>query len=315
MNQQKNIHAWFPKQAKSQLIAQGSWDWLIGSNQNMQEDRANWSTNSLPADINRILLERADVHHPHRFRIRFSKDNETEVDWAQLSTQLANHIQAGQNVLVDMNLLSFDSLLYLLPALLELDLEKLGCIYAIPNNYSFNEHAMTDQLLHPIEQPKAYVALSSDANRKDARHLVFLGFDLARAWKFIDKYDWKYDHLYVSLGDPSLVENGRARALEAAQPWVGSFQRDFLDHLAALPAHDPNATAQWCYQHWEKCKWLDIVPLGPKPMNLGILWFYFGLSEKDRGRVRLLYDFPMQQKPRSQGIQKIYYYDCGCLLA
>jgi hypothetical protein len=49
-------------------------------------------------------------------------------------------------------------------------------------------------------------------------------------------------------------------------------------------------------------------------MNLGILWFYFGLQKHERGRVRLLYDFPIQQASRSQGIGNVYFYNCARLL-
>ncbi len=205
-------------------------------------------------------------------------------------------------------------LLYLLPALRELKLARLGCVYIAPENYTFPEDALSDQLIHPIEQPKAYVALALDADRQLARHLVFLGFDKARAWKFIDKYDWKFDHLYVVIGDPPFVENGREKVEKAAGPWFDAFQRNYPIHVKGFNAADPLAVAAWCHTHWQESKWLDLVPLGPKPMNLGILWFYFGLTEEERGQVRLLYDFPVQTTPRSQGVQHIYFYDCAWML-
>ncbi len=252
---------------------------------------------------------------PHRFDVAFGQGSEdNDLDWSQLGGRLAEEIQPGQRVLVDMDLLAFDVLLYLLPALREIGLAALGCVYIAPVDYTFSGMDLSDQLLLPIEQPKAYVALALDADRKQARHLVFLNFDLARAWKFIDRYDWKYDHIYVGVSEPAFVPDGRARAMTAAEPWINVFLREQPEHVQNLPAHDPASVAEWCQGHWNVSKWLDIVPIGPKPMNLGILWFYFGLPERDRGRVRLLYDFPVQQAPRSRGIREIYFYDCARLL-
>lgn len=303
---------WQPDGACANLLRQGRWDWLITSGREIKEARANWCPDCL-GDMARMEIQRAIRDKPHHFDVA-TPSRQDDLDWSQLAEWLAVEIRPGQRVLVDMGLLAFDVLLYMLPALRELELAALGCVYIAPYDYTFPEKALSDQLLHPIEQPKAYVALALDADRKRARHLMFLNFDLARAWKFIDRYDWKYDHLYVAVGEPAFVPDGKKRAMAAASPWIEGFLREYPEHLQELPAHDPAAVADWCQAQWNSCGWLDIVPIGPKPMNLGILWFYFGLPEKDRGRVRLLYDFPVQQAPRSQGVRQVYFYDCARLL-
>ena len=307
------VQVWRPDDAGMCLRQQGPWDWLITSNRELDEERAGWCPAQLP-DVARMEIHRSDPGRPHRFVITSPTRKEDGLDWSRMGTWLAEEIYSGQRVLVDMDLLAFDVLLYLLPALQELELSALGCLYIAPQDYIFSEKALSDQLMHPIEQPKAYVALALDADRKEARHLVFLGFDLARAWKFIASYDWDYDHLFVAVGEPAFVPNGRERAIQAAMPWVADFQRDYPIHLHEIPAHDPDEVADWCARHWQDCQWLDIVPIGPKPMNLGILWFYFGLQKHERGRVRLLYDFPIQQASRSRGIGKVYFYNCARLL-
>lgn len=308
------VQSWNEDVAAQHLAAIAPWDFVIESERTHEEARACWGRNHIP-NATRIRLARLDAATPHRFRVRFATDAAAEVDWASLNAWLYQRIPPGANLLVDMNLLALDTLLYLLPALRGLELEKLGCLYVAPQDYSFPEQALTDYTLHPIEQPKGYTALALDPDRQGARHLVFLGFDKARAWKFIDRYDWKEDHLYVLIGDPPFVHHGVDRARAAAEPWLQEFERNYPEHVLPLPATDPAVVANFCVQQFRAANWLDIVPLGPKPMNLGILWFYFGLDEADRGRVRLLYDFPVQHASRSSGVASVHFYDCARLLA
>lgn len=310
----QEVLSWPPDEASGHLIGAGPWDFVIFSGPEIQEARACWVRENMP-DVPHIRLRRLQKDAPHEFHVELEGKDAAEVDWSRLDAWLSERIPAGSSVLVDMNLMALDTLLYLLPALRELRLGRLGCLYVTPADYSFPEQALTDCTLHPIEQPKGYVALALDPDRQGARHMVFLGFDKARAWKFIDHYDWKEEHLYVVIGDPPFVKDGVERARAAADPWLGEFERDHPDNVLPLPATDPAAVAAFCLEQFKSASWLDIVPLGPKPMNLGILWFYFGLDEKDRGRVRLLYDFPVQHSPRSESVSLVYFYDCSRLLS
>jgi hypothetical protein len=304
---------WLPEDAAIHIDNLGPWHCLISSERG-DETRANWCRDHLPY-LPIIFVQPSNAATPHRFCIKTkNRDTDEEIDWSKLANYLGGVIKEKQGVLIDMSLLSFDTLLYLLPALRALNLSRLACIYIAPEKYTFPLQALSDQLMNPIEQPKAYIALALDADRQQARHLVFLGFDKGRAWKFIDKYDWKFDHIQVFLGDPPFVANGREKAEEAAEPWFKSFKSNYPNHVTGIDAADPAAVAFCCSSNWRECKWLDIVPLGPKPMNLGILWFYFGLTEEERGRVRLLYDFPVQRAPRSHGVGRIYFYDCTRML-
>lgn len=309
----RSVLDWTPDEAPAQLEAAGPWDVLIVSGRNIDEPRACWSRDSLRT-LPLVHLCRAEEDIPQRFTVKNQVGNVEEVDWKSLAHWLETHLPPQARVLIDMNLLAFDTLLYLLPALLVCRLEKLACLYVAPENYTFPEQALTDQKLHPIEQPKGYVSLALDPDRQGARHLVFLGFDKARAWKFIDRYDWKEEHRYVVLGDPPFVPEGVARARSAAEPWLSEFERDFPGHVQSVSAIDPAAVAAFCLAHFRQARWLDLAPLGPKPMNLGLLWFYFGLSEAERGRVRLLYDFPVQRVPRSRGVARVHFFDCRGLL-
>lgn len=305
--------SWDETEARQQLPNSG-WDWLIHSSRQVDEPRAQWAANIWPKK-NLIGVDRADLQSPHRFQIKTANRDAPDIPWSDLTHWLAGEIKPGDSVLLDMCLLGFDAVLYLLPALLQLDLRRLGCLYVAPTRYEFPEYPLADLLLQPIEQPKAYIAsLSHDREKKESRHLVFLGFDHARAWKFIDARSWKLRDVHAVLGDPAFVQDGVVQARKAAEPWLPEFEAARPGQLHHVKADDPVATAHLCQQMFEQSDWLNIVPIGPKPMALGVLWFYFSLKEADRARVRLLFDFPSQQNPRSLGIGKVYVYDCAELM-
>ncbi len=308
-----NVHWTDDAQALAELNA-GGWQWLIHSDRAVKEERAQWGVQSL-ATCQRIGIDRAELHSPHRFKIRSPLRAESNIAWQDLGAWLGHAIKPGDRVLIDMCLLGFDTVLYLLPALLTLNLGQLSVLYVAPQKYVFPEDPMADLLLRPIEQPKAYVAsLSHDAESLQTCHLVFLGFDHARAWKFIDARAWKLKNVHVALGDPPFVAEGVEWARRAAEPWLPVFEAAYPEQLHLLAANEPAKTAQLCAAMFAESEWLDIVPIGPKPMNLGVLWFYFSLPADQRARVRLLYDFPQQQQPRSSGRGNISLFDCGHLL-
>lgn len=297
-----------------QQLLNGDWTWLIHSSRAVDEVRAQWAAKLWP-ETHRIGIDRADVKSPHRFQVKTASRETPNIAWTGLDEWLKVEIKTGDSVLLDMCLLGFDAVLYLLPALLQLNLRRLGCLYVAPTSYRFPQDPLADLLLQPIEQPKAYIAsLSHDKDNARSRHLVFLGFDHARAWKFIDARGWKLSDVHVALGDPAFVENGVEQARKAAEPWLKEFEAGRVEQVHRVKADAPIETMRLCQKMFEQSDWLDIVPIGPKPMALGILWFYFNLKESARARVRLLFDFPSQQNPRSLGIGKVYVYDCAELM-
>lgn len=262
-----------------------------------------------------LFVERAapDIYH----RLKIDADSEAvEADWTNLAQALRTFIPSGSSVLFDITHQGFEELLYLLPALQACHLNALGCIYVAPDNFNpICEDTLDVQDTLPIGQPRGYVALTTQETRANSRHIIFLGFDQGRAWEFVRKYDWDESHLHLVVGDPAFVAGGADKALESCQPWLDPFRKAYSEHLHSLNAQDPDAVGEFLHQQLAQVEWLDIVPLGPKPMILGILAFYFSLSEHDRARVRLLYDFPSQQKSRCSGVQSICFLSCSQFLA
>lgn len=301
-----------PDQAEPALRSQAAWTWLVGSGRDEVEAEARraWCAEHF-SDLARLTLRRESPGRPHRFRLAHG-GVETVAEWNELGAALASFIPLAASILLDTSHLGFDSLLYLLPAFAACRPAALSCLYVAPEHFHpIESDGLEVQDTLPIGQPKGYVALTTEENRTHSRHVVLLGFDKGRAWKFIQRYDWDEAHLHLVVGDPPFVENGTLIALDACQPWLEPFRKRYPDHIHALDARDPEQVRSFLRQQLETADWLDIVPLGPKPMLLGVLAFYFELADTERARVRLLYDFSEQRLPRCDGISRIYAWDCA----
>lgn len=305
-----------PATAGAELAARGPWDWLIASGEHESEARTHWSRQNL-ANVPLLTLRRTRSAIPHHFTLNHDEQDSQDLAWSALGAWLKAHIGMGQRVMIDMSHLGFERMLYLLPALVETQPARLACLYVAPETYApITDAPPGGSLLraYPIEQPKGYIALSADTTRPGARHIIVLGFEKGRPSKFIDKYDWDDGHLHLIYGDPAFVENGEKDALASCDPWFGDFVMGYPEHIDRVDARAADALAVWLQRQLAEARWLDIVPLGPKPLCLGVLWFYLALPEAERARVRLLYDFPEPTAPRSHDIGRVLFYDCDHLL-
>lgn len=291
----------------AQRLQQGSWDWLIGAELHAGcEPRALWTSNALPS-LPCLSVARAEARTPHRFRLTAGEES-VVCEWRELFGWLQQRIQPRSRVLLDISQLGFEMLLYLIPAVRRLDLAQLCLIYAVPERYAEGESLEFAEAMR-IEQPKGYVALRSESGG-EARHVIILGFDVGRAWKFIDsKYGWDLRRVHLLLGVPPLLPGGRERALASCQPWIDSFVEQRPDHLHAVEAAEPGRVRQFLLDQLALAPWLDVVPLGPRPMLLGVLAFYFSLTPGEQGRVRLLYDFPAPRRSRTEGLHRVLLFD------
>jgi hypothetical protein len=304
--------AYRPDEAESAIRSGARWSWLVTSGRgNMgAEERRSWSAAHF-GDLACLTLKRARSDTPHRFTLTHGQI-ENEANWNELGPLFAKIIPPNASILLDTTHLGFDTLLYLLPALRACHPATLACLYVAPVDFDeIQTGSLEVQDTLPIGQPKGYVALTAEETRTHSRHIVLLGFDKGRAWKFIQRYDWDEAHLHLLIGDPPFVDGGAEIALESCQPWLEPFRKRFPDHIHSLNAREPGAVRSFLKQQLEEALWLDIVPLGPKPMLLGVLWFYFGLSDNERARVRLLYDFSEQRARRCSGVQTVYSWDCS----
>ncbi len=304
--------AFHPDAAEAAIRTHGRWNWLVTSGRGSmgEEERQSWSATHFD-DLARLALKRARADTPHHFTLSHG-ETEYDANWNELGQVIEKIIPPGAFILLDTTHLGFDALLYLLPALRACRPAALACLYVAPSDFhEIEADALAVQDTLPIGQPKGYVALTTEETRASSRHIVLLGFDKGRAWKFIQRYDWDEAHLHLLVGDPPFVEGGEKIALESCQPWLEAFRKRFPDHIHPMDAREPALVRMYLLQQLEQTRWLDIVPLGPKPMLLGVLWFYFGLAEADRGRVRLLYDFSEQRARRCSGVQTVYSWDCS----
>lgn len=249
--------------------------------------------------------------HQFTFQVHFQGQCRACEDVGGLRHWVAQGLSCEHpHILLDLTSLQLDLILYLLPLLTERRPASLFGIYLVPAHYG-NKRSDRLELLS-IRQPRGYVSfLPGIRGTRDAAHYVLLGFDKGRAEYFFDRYDWDWANVHSLTGNPAYTERGVDKA-EAANA-------DWLKHLPAgnrhsVAAHDPFAVSDFFRQQLRQHDMLDIVPIGPKPMLLGVLLFYLQLPETERSQVRLLYDFPRPRKGCTQGVSRGFLFDCGELL-
>jgi len=259
-------------------------------------------------NYNVAIMTRTKENIPHHFDIIINKTKIDDITWYSIKEYLNplignDHIK---NIILDITGMDLEILLYLLPIFQKKDL-NIYCIYITPAEYSKENFPIETQ---EIQQPKGYNTFPKESIRNKG-HLIILGFDELRAEKFIKEYDWNISNLYIVTGADS--QDHSDRALSAAGPTINSM-KNHKKHKKHIQLGNPNEIINFIKSLLNKYEFIDIVPLGPKSILLGIVLFYLSEKETLQEKIRLLYDFPISQEGRSKGIGELFLFDCTEML-
>ena len=278
---------------------------------------------------------RTDENRAHVFTFRMQDgEGEESVPWSEVRSVVETMLgRSPGKVMIDITTLELECLLYLFPALIRLGPEQLFAGYTVPKFYSVDSNpGIWIRNAKEIQQPKGYGTFPSNLKEGEAARVLILGFDEGRANKFIQKYNWPQQEIWAVLGDPAYAEGGVEIVERSNEPVLKAIQRHNPDQIVRLPAWDTLALRDFLKLRLTTVHHLDIIPLGPKPLVLGALLFYFGLqdgtaldvlhnseariskADRDKSNVRFLYDFPVPRRRRSQGMRELHLYDCAILL-
>lgn len=199
-----------------------------------------------------------------------------------------------ETILFDITDLDLDTLIYIIPLVLDY---KICYIYTIPENYSSENFTIVPK---EISQPKGYTFFPSNKS-KVSSHIIILGFDELRASKFIKQYDWALDKLKLILVKDK-VENCESRINNANYFFNEKLNPYQLKEVNLL---DYEEIVRIIDEELKENDFIDIIPLGPKPVLFNILLYYFKNYDSLKDRIRFLYDFPNKSKNRTQGIKEI----------
>ena len=263
-----------------------------------------------------IGVARSDPCSHGRFLLRCGDENHRDVPWSRLAEEIRQclnlHGVQSPEVVFDITSLELDAILYLIPHLLLLEPTSLHGLYLVPSEYAMKEKGL---VLQSIQQPKGYVSFMPGlGGARQAHHYIIAGFDEGRAQRYIDAYDWGWEQLHGIIGDPAYVPDGVQSASNANRIWLERLESDCPTNVHRIEAAKPEMMRQFLIGELAEKGLLDIVPLGPKPMLLGVLFFYLGLAEKDRERVRILFDFPTPKAGCTVGVSKGFLFNCQELL-
>ncbi len=269
--------------------------------------------------VKSVGIARSDQERHAHFKLQCDEHGEDTIGWSQLAEALRgclrNQSEEEQHIVFDITSLELDAVLYLLPQLLELYPASLYGLYLVPEHYAMREEGL---ILQDIQQPRGYVSFDPGLEgARRAHHYIITGFDKGRAQRYIDAFDWGWERLHGVIGDPSYVQeekDGVRIAWDNNRDWLETLRRNYPNQIHRLEAAVPYGVRDFFRERFEVDKMLDIVPLGPKPMLLGVLLFYLGLTERERGQVRILFDFPTPKVGSTHKVEKGYIFDCRELL-
>lgn len=261
-----------------------------------------------------VARSNPDVHA--HFSLTCGSHEAIEVSWSQLADSINKCLKKNNvkhsHIIFDITSLELDTILYLLPQLVKLQPASIFGLYLVPEDYVMKGHGL---ILQDIQQPRGYVSFEPGlTGARKAQHYIITGFDDGRAQRFIDKYDWGLEQLHGVIGKPSYVDKGYNHAWNANHGWLEPLKQKFPNQFHEIEAAGPIKVRDFFRKQFDLYGMLDIVPLGPKPMLLGVLLFYLGLSEKNRECVRILFDFPTPIPNSTAGIDKGYLFNCNGLL-
>lgn len=284
------VEAFFKKNAQSLIT-------FVGTDYLGKDEERNGLVYKLSLEntVNSILIQ-----HIQDFTYEIDivkRDKSTKkVQWHQLQENIQKILKEldVSIILLDITDLDLETLIYILPEILKY---KVYITYILPGKYSSNNFTITPK---DIRQPKGY-AVFLDEDTASSSHIIILGFDKLRAHKFIKQYDWALNNLkQIAVTDNN--SELRERIKEA-----NSFSDQSVSSIhyqeVKLLAYDDIVNI--IEKELEEKKIIDIVPLGPKPILLHILLYYFKNQDRLQNRIRILYDYPKKSKNRTEGIQKI----------
>lgn len=300
-------------QAWEALLQRHTWNVFIYGGQQSQQERRCKSVFDRFAGLNTTIgINRQDSRHSaYQLNLNgVNKDCDGLVPFKQaLDAALPSQ---ALHVMLDLTSLELDIILYVLPLLLEKTLVNLFGLYLIPKSYRKRPEERLNVL--SIAQPSGYISFLPGIEQRtpNTAHFFLCGFDHGRAQRFIDQYDWDTQQIHAVIGDPAYVPDGVQKVKDANCSWQNQLP---TSNIHRIDAHLADNVRLFFCEQFARYELLDVIPQGPKPMLLGFLLFYLPLSEKERERIRILYDFPTPRKGRTTGISHGFLYDCNALIS
>lgn len=253
------------------------------------------------------------------YAVSSGEDSPTEyVRWNELTDWVEKN-WLGKHVLMDLTTLSGGGLFQLYAAIHACPSVQMSAMYLVPEVYpqvridDDNDLGLLPVVTRVIKQPHGYSSFANEYVRGRRRHFIFLGFDRHRPNKFVEHYQWPIAEVHALLGVPAFVEHGDEQACKSLGPLHAQ-----LDSLCQIHPINPKfpmtvgdvvGVCEHLLALTADAEVIDIVPLGPKPTLLGCLIFYWqGLDETKREKVRFLYDFPTTRKQRTEGLRQLWLY-------
>lgn len=255
----------------------------------------------------------------HHFRVTYPLSNSSslypcffldnkEIDVNDLNSFIISIENSASRILIDISTFDLPELYHFLESCSEI--LSTACIsYAEPKGYTKED--VKDSLggeyrLSEDGNGIDYLSSCDILPSRTKRYLISIGYESHRLAGFLSSDEIQMnDKKAVILGIPPFNVGWEHHTIKNNYQILSKHKVDL--HIA--PADDPIQTYLKVFENYQALKPLQnlvLMPIGPKPQSLGMLWFAINKNSGPVAQVGIKYDFVQKVQKRTSGVSKVH---------
>lgn len=250
-----------------------------------------------------------NVIYPQTGAPKFYLDN-NELSVTDLNSFIQNKEDGQSHLLIDISTFDLPELYHFLKSCNDI-LTFAYIAYSEPKGYAegnTNERSnlQTNNFLSEDGNGLDYLSFCDILPHKDKRYLISIGYESHRLAGFLGSDEIKTeDNKAVIIGIPPFNVGWENHTIRNNYQILSTHNADI--HIA--PADDPVRTylsVFEAHQELSSSENLVLMPIGPKPQALGMIWFAIDKNTGPVAEVGIQYDFVQKVQKRTSGISKVH---------
>lgn len=255
----------------------------------------------------------------HQFKVTYPSSNNSSLhpcfylDEDEITTDNLNEfisdIETGEfNILLDISTFDLPELYHFLDSCNEI-LSSACIAYSEPKNYTkenIKDNSGNEYLLSKDGNGIDYLSSCDILPSLSKRYLISIGYESHRLAGFLSSDEIQMsDRKSVVLGVPPFNVGWEHHTIKNNYKILA--KHDVGIHIA--PADDPIQTYLKVFETYQQLKQrqnLVLMPIGPKPQALGMIWFALNKNKGPIAEVGVQYDFVQKVQKRTSGISKVH---------
>ena len=250
-----------------------------------------------------------NVIYPQTGTPKFYLDNE-ELSVIDLNGFIQSKEDSQSQLLIDISTFDLPELYHFLKSCNDI-LTFARIAYSEPKGYAEGDtkersSLQTNHFLSEDGNGLDYLSSCDILPYKDKRYLISIGYESHRLAGFLGSDEIKTeDNKAVIIGIPPFNVGWENHTIRNNYQILNTHNADI--HIA--PADDPVRTylsVFEAHQELSSSENLVLMPIGPKPQALGMIWFAIDKNTGPVAEVGIQYDFVQKVQKRTSGISKVH---------